>query len=207
MQTTQEIAAELGCSVQAINKARRKAEQEYNLKLGTPSQRDKRVVFFVAQEKALILKFAPIKKVSESDSETQGQFRNDSEPVSEPCFYDAELDGEYTPPEFVEAPPALVVLKPRPLAKHPNLLPAKAPEILADTSALDRGIKAASSVSAYSANELTGYVNSFVDAKFDTMLSGLEHAIAAIGANALNQKVQQLSQPQQATAPQPKVQK
>lgn len=205
MQTTQEIADEIGCTVQAVNKARRKAEQEHNLKLGTPDPRDKRVIRFAPQEKALILNFAPSKKAS--NSETQSDFRNVSETVSETSYYDSELDGEFLPGEFVEAPPALVVLRPRPLAKNPNLLPAKAPEIVSDTSALDRGIKAANSVSAYSANELTDYVNDFVDAKFDTMLAGLDHAIAAIGANALNKKVQKLSQPQQAETPKSRVQK
>lgn len=192
MQTTQELAGAVGCTVQAINKARRKAEQEYNLKLGTPDPRDKRVTRFAPQEVALILKFAPTKKQS---SETVSETQASSETVSE-LFSETVYDDNFLPSDL-DAPPSLVVLKPRPLAKNACLLPAQAPEIVADNSYLQRGIRAANSVAAYSANELTEYVDAFVDAKFDTMLTGLDHAIASIGANALNKKVQSLSQPQQ----------
>lgn len=189
MQSTQALASDRGCTVQAINKARRKAEREHNLKLGTPDPRDKRITLFSPHEAALILQYAPLPKISETDSE--------------PSFTVSELDSEtlydYAYEDCPDAPPLMQVVKPMALAKNPTLLPAKAPEIVADTGVLSRGIHAAKSATAFSANELMGYVEGFVDARFDTMLTTLEHAITAMGATALNKKVQALAEPTQQT--------
>lgn len=194
MQSTQQLAQARGCTVQAINKARRTAEREHNLKLGSPDPRDKRITLFSAQEAALILQYAPLPKVSETDSETPFTVSE----IDSETLYDYAYDAD-----FVEAPPMLQVVKPTALAKNPTLLPAKAPEIVADTGTLTRGINAAKSASAYSANELMGYVEDFVDTKFDTMLTTLDHAINAMGAAALNKKVKSLAQPQTSEQPQP----
>lgn len=191
MQSTQEIAANLGCSIQAINKARRTAEAAHNLKLGQPDPRDKRKILFSETEVELILKHAP--KKAETVSET----------IQKPGL-ETVYDGVY---EAEIAPPALVVYTPTPLARNPSLCPAKAPEIAKDTALLDLGIHEANTASAYSFSELEGYVEGFVEAKFDNMLTRLDHAITSIGANALNKKVQGLSQPTPQAQPQRRAQR
>lgn len=167
MKTTRELARFLGCTVQAVNKARRKAEDEAGRPLGEADPADKRVTIFSEAETELILKFAPQRKdVSETDSEID----------------EAELLED-------ESPPGLMVLQSSPIAQLPGLMVAKAPEVLADGSAITQEINAITTVNQRNISELSRFMNNYTTAKVQGAVREVDHVVEAIKANALNQAI------------------
>ena len=61
MTSTKDLAAKWNVTSQAINRYRRKAEEEFNRSIGTPDRLDARIIIYTPEEVAIIEHFIPSK--------------------------------------------------------------------------------------------------------------------------------------------------
>jgi hypothetical protein len=81
--TTKDIANELGCAPQTVNKYRRKAEAKAGRTFGTQSDTDGRIIIFTSEEASLIKAMAP-QRVEVSASEAlEAELVSNDDPVLE----------------------------------------------------------------------------------------------------------------------------
>jgi hypothetical protein len=175
MQTTKELAAAIGCTPQAINKAIRRACQDQGIspdRFGSAHPKDKRIRTFSETEVETILKYAP---ASKAVSETQS-------PVVE-----AELIEPVTPSGLaVRSSQSLMGFNVQTL--NINLT-------IASTEALDTERKGFNQLTAQALQGLKQLTKDETRANIAEMKAQIQHAIAGVQAVAVTEAVQELVKP------------
>lgn len=187
------LAQQCGCTVQAINKAKRKAESASGKNFGRPDPKDKRVILFLESEVAEILKYAPRGQQNfRNDSETS--FRNDSETVSE-----GEFVSEIFPGGMHEdsAPGSLMLVRPGSLGNIAGASAAMAPAVFADTQVIDTRTALLNQASAHNVGQLENFLDAYTDASVQGAIVEIDHTVAALKASALNKAISNLGKPSQ----------
>jgi hypothetical protein len=175
MQTTKEIAAAIGCTPQAINKAVRRACESQSIspdRFGSPHPKDRRIRTFSETEVETILKYVPTPKAV---SETQ------------PPFVESELVEPVTPSSLaVRSSRALMGFEIQTL--NINLT-------IASTEALDSERKEFNQLTAQALQGLKQITKDETRATIAEMKAQIQHAIAGVQAVAVTETVQELVKP------------
>jgi hypothetical protein len=190
MNTTKKLAAELGCTPQAINKAIHKACEAENIDpelFGQRDPHDKRIRTFTPSEVTLILKHAPKpKKSSESSSESILNLA----PI-------VETDA-IAPP----IPGGLVVRTAAPLMGF-NVQTLNVNVLVNSTQALDEQTTGFNQLTAQALGALRQLTKDELQSDIAQMRAQGKHAIAGIQASATVEVVQELIDAQRTTSPEP----
>lgn len=178
--TTREIAEFLGCSIQAVCRARREAEQTYGKPLGKPHTSDKRLTIFDETEREAILEFAPKAKVKR-------------ETIHE--FVEGELMSE--PTEVVNS--GAIARVAQPLMGFGGIQTLNINISVASTTALEDETKMMQQVTAQSFGALQQLITSDLKAVVNETIAQNRHAVAGIQAVAAHSVASELGKPNAAS--------
>lgn len=169
MYSTADIAKRLGCTVQAVNKYRRKVEKQIGKRLGTTDPTDGRRTLYSEDEVSQIAEMAPKIPVT---------------PASDEDFVEAELiDGADT---SVSIPPTRNSLA----LRHPTLPPAHRPRFdLAEAQQTTADIETHSAQTAQRADDL---LSDFAVSEMLGAVADIKQTVATLKANALGDATAQL---------------
>ena len=169
MYSTAEIAKRLGCTVQAVNKYRRKAEKQGGKPLGTPDPTDGRRTLYSEDEVSQIAEMAPKIPVT---------------PASDEECVEAELiEGSDTE---VSIPPTRNSLA----LRHPTLPSAQRPHFdLMDASQITADIESHTARTAQRADTL---LSDFAVTEMLGAVADIQQTVATLKANALGDATAQL---------------
>ena len=173
MYSTADIAKRLGCTVQAVNKYRRKIEKRDQKQLGTPDPSDARRTLFSDDEVSQIAELAPKIPVT---------------PASDSQVIDAELiDGEDT--EQAIAPQNTS------LALRHSTLPAVQRRRF-DMATAQENIAAIDAHTNATASRADALLSDFATAEMLAAAADIKQTVATMKANALGDAVGALGKPQ-----------
>jgi hypothetical protein len=173
MYSTADIAKRLGCTVQAVNKYRRKIEKRDRNQLGKPDPMDGRRTLYTEDEVALIAELAPQIPVT---------------PPDEATYLEAELvdgDGDQTTYE----PPTRMSLA----LRRTSLPPVQRQHF--DLAAAAQETSAIEQHSARVAQRGDGLLSDFAVGHMLAAAADIQRTIATMKANALGDAVAQLGKP------------
>jgi len=173
MYSTADIAKRLGCTVQAVNKYRRKIEKRDGKQLGQPDPTAGRRPLYTEDEVALIAELAPQIPVT---------------PAAEAAYLEAELvdgDGDQTTYE----PPTHMSLA----LRRTSLPPVQRQQF--DLAAAAQETSAIEQHSARMARRGDGLLSDFAVGHMLAAAADIQRTIATMKANALGDAVAQLGKP------------
>lgn len=169
MYSTADIAKRLGCTVQAVNKYRRKAERQTGQLFGTPDPTDGRRTLFSEAEVSQIAEMAPKIPVTPADEET--------------CIEADLIEGPDTPVTVAPTRSSLAL-------RHTTLPSAQRPHFdLAGAQHTTDDIETHTARTAQRADTL---LSDFAVTEMLGAVADIKQTVATLKANALGDAAQQL---------------
>ena len=166
----------MGCTVQAVNKYRRKVEKQIGKRLGTPDPTDGRRTLYSEDEVSQIAEMAPKIPITSAGDED--------------CVEAELIDGSDTQVCIPSTRNSLAL-------RHPTLPPAKRPQFdLADAQRTTADIEAHTARTAQRADVL---LSDFAVTEMLGAVADIKQTVATLKANALGDATAQLGKPPEKT--------